>query len=259
MTFNYFDKYAFGCYYMNMFRRLLNGLTELIYPQVCLVCKAKLKDKPNIDGVICRECWQRIEKNNPPFCRSCGRHLDKKYIAKNICAPCLRKSQYFDRAFSPCKYEGITKTLIHEFKYKNKEYIGLTLGKLMVEFIKEYGLPVSDLDFIIPVPLHKTRLREREFNQAEILSKPLELAFGTPVMINNLTRNRYTKTQTGLENEKRFANVKGSFTVEDKTKVKGRNILLVDDVLTTSATSSEAAYALKDAGANIVFVLTLAS
>ncbi len=242
-----------------LYGRVLNGLTELIYPQVCLTCKVKLKDKPNIDGIICRECWQKIKKNNPPFCRSCGRHLEKKSIAHNICAPCLKKTQYFDRAFSPCKYEGVTKKLILEFKYKNKDYIGLTLSKLMIEFIKEYDLPIGDLDFIVPIPLHKTRLREREFNQAEILCKPLGLTFSTPIMANNLKRHRYTKTQTGLENEKRFTNVKGSFSVKDKPSIKGKNILLVDDVLTTSATSSEAAYTLKDAGANIVFVLTLAS
>lgn len=128
----------------------------------------------------------------------------------------------------------------------------------MIEFIKEYNLPIDFIDFIIPIPLHKTRLREREFNQAQILSDYIALKFNKKVIPDNLRRSRYTKTQTELEENDRFLNVKDSFVIDKSSDIKGKNILLVDDVLTTAATSSEAAYALKSAGANIVFVLTLA-
>jgi ComF family protein len=129
----------------------------------------------------------------------------------------------------------------------------------MVEFIREYNMPIELMDFIIPIPLHKTRLREREFNQAQILSNHIGAEFNKKIINNNLIRRRQTKTQTDLEDRQRFLNIEGSFWVDNKEDIKGKNILLVDDVLTTGATSSEAAYVLKQAGANIVFVLTLAN
>ena len=115
------------------------------------------------------------------------------------------------------------------------------------------------LDLIIPIPLHKTRLREREFNQAGILGEQIARNFNKTSSSDNLIRHRGTKTQTGLENKERLLNAKGSFMVKDATAIKGKNILLIDDVLTTMSTCSEAAHALKAAGANIVFVLSLAN
>jgi ComF family protein len=129
----------------------------------------------------------------------------------------------------------------------------------MIGFIKEYSLPINDMDLILPVPLHTQRLREREFNQAGLLSRNIAAHFKKESCDNILRRSRPTKTQTDLETNQRFLNVKGSFSVNDKADLKGKNILLVDDVLTTGATSSEAALTLKNAGANIVFVLTLAN
>ncbi len=109
------------------------------------------------------------------------------------------------------------------------------------------------------MPLHSTRLREREYNQAEILSTNIAREFNKVVACDVLIRNRNTKTQTELEPEQRLHNVRGSFFVKKAEKINKKNLLLVDDVLTTGATSSEAAGTLKAAGANIVFVLTLAN
>lgn len=243
---------------MDMLRRLTNGLIDIIYPRICLGCKNKLKDS-SVDSLICSQCWDSIERNTPPFCYSCGRHLDKPKFTKNICPNCIKIKLYFDRAFSPCVYTGLIKELVHQFKYQNKDHLGLPLSRLMIEFIKEYNLPVDYLDFIVPIPLHKTRLREREFNQAEILSKYIAREFNKKILNNALGRHRNTKTQTELEINERFLNVRGSFSLNNNADIKGKNILLVDDVLTTGATSSEAALTLKDAGANIVFVLTLAN
>ena len=145
------------------------------------------------------------------------------------------------------------------FKYKDKDYLGFTLSKLMIEFIKDYNLPMEFVDLVIPIPLHKARLREREFNQAEILSNHIASEFNKRVLPDALMRLRNTKTQTELEISERFANVQGGFSAAKNEDIKGKNILLVDDVLTTGATSSEAARTLKNAGAHIVFVLTLAN
>jgi ComF family protein len=238
---------------------LIKGLVDIVYLRTCLVCKTRLKGISSIDNLVCGQCWNKIKKNPPPFCHSCGRHLDGKNSVKNICLKCVRKKIHFDRAFSPCLYDGVIKELIHEFKYNGKDYLGRTLSRLMIEFIKEYALPMDCLDLIVPVPLHKTRFREREFNQAQILSGYIAKEFDKKVLDNALIRNRHTKTQTELEEDKRFLNVQNSFSVVRAEDIKGANILLVDDVLTTTATSSEAAHALKKSGANIVFVLTLAN
>lgn len=238
---------------------LLTGLAELICPKRCLVCKNSIKEKPVVDGCICTGCWNKIKKNTPPFCHRCGRRLESRNFAKNVCPGCIRYQPCFDRAFSPCIYEGAIKELIHEFKYHDKEYLGATLSKLMIDFVREYNLPIDFMDSIIPVPLHKSRLREREFNQAQILSEYVAKEFYKPLLADALVRNRPTRTQTELADRERLSNVKDSFTVVKDGAVKNRNILLVDDVLTTAATSSEAARSLKNSGANIVFVLTLAN
>ena len=241
-----------------MIRQLINGFADIIYPKTCLACKNKLKSKA-ADIFVCTGCLNSIKRNLPPFCSSCGRHLEKRNFSKNICPACQKTGLHFDRAYSPCVYTGVIKELIHEFKYKNKDYLGAALSRPMVEFAKEYDIPMDFLDFIIPMPLHKTKLREREFNQAEILSGYIAGEFKKPLLSDILVRHRNTKTQTDLETGERFANVKGSFTVTKDSGIKGKNLLLVDDVLTTGATSSEAALSLKNAGANVVFVLTLAN
>jgi len=241
-----------------MLRRLIKGLVDIVYPKICLACKNKL-DGSSVNNLICAKCWSKIKRNVPPFCHFCGRHLNNPSLAKNICRHCLVTKLHFDRAFSPCVYEGVIKELIHEFKYKSKDYLGSPLSKLMIGFIKEYNLPMDYLDFIIPIPLHKTRMREREFNQAQILSEYIAKEFKKNLLSDVLIRHRHTKTQIDLEINQRLLNVLESFSVTKQSDIKGKNLLLVDDVLTTAATSSEAARTLKDAGANIVFVLTLAN
>ncbi|MEK6727896.1 MAG: ComF family protein [Candidatus Omnitrophota bacterium] len=241
-----------------MFRALLNSLADIIYPRICLACKHKL-DNAHIDNLICKKCWSSINKNLPPFCHSCGRRLKKENFTKNICPACVKINLHFDRAFSPCIYDGAVKKLIHVFKYARKDYLGEPLSKLMIGFIKEYNLPIKYMDYIVPVPLHAIKLREREFNQADILSKHIAEEFNKEILKNNLIRHKFTKTQAELKADERILNIRGSFSVIKPEGVKGKNLLLVDDVLTTGATASEAALTLKQAGANIVFVLTVAN
>jgi competence protein ComFC len=237
---------------------LISGFVDILYPKICLVCRNKLKAVA-ISELVCPGCWAKIKKNHPAFCRRCGRNLEKKSFALHVCLGCIKRTLHFDRAFSPCVYEGTIKELIHQFKYGKKDYLGPLLSSLMIEFIEDYDLPIDLLDLIIPVPLYPARLREREFNQAEILSRQLAKAFNKEVLTDNLIRHRPTKTQTELPPAERLLNVKESFAVKNTKALDGKNILLVDDVLTTGATASEAALTLKDAGAHIVFVLTLAS
>ncbi len=235
------------------------GLVDLVYPRVCEVCKQNLRNITSIDKLVCAQCWSKIKRNVPPFCSSCGRHLDKKNISKNICPSCARAKLHFDRAFSPCMYEGAMRELIHNFKYKNKEHLGGVLSRLLTEFIKEYSLPMKYMDIIVPIPLHAAKMREREFNQAHTLGSFIAEEFNIHLSPDVLCRHRNTRTQAELEPRHKLDNVKNCFSVNNKMSVKNKNILLIDDVLTTGATSSEAARSLKESGANVVFVLALAN
>jgi len=241
-----------------MLQGLLKGLKDLVYPNCCLACKNKIELNEKQD-LICAGCWDKIEKNTPPFCAACGRHLDSEAIRKNTCLSCLGEKFYFDRAFSPCIYTGTIKKLIHEFKYANKDYLSKPFGQLMNTFIRDYYLPVEQVDFIIPVPLHKSRQREREFNQAELLSQQVADEFNKKVLKGALMRSKATKTQTELTFQERRQNLQRSFTVTRPELIKDTNLLLIDDVLTTGATANEAAKSLKSAGAKIVLLLTLAN
>lgn len=241
-----------------MLRDLFKGLRDLIYPSHCLACENKIEPAEKQE-LVCANCWEKIECNLPPFCASCGRHLGPESIEKNTCLSCKKERFNFDRAFSPCTYTGTVKKLIHEFKYRGKDYLGKPLAGLMNEFIRDYCLPIEHLDFIIPVPLHESRLREREFNQAQILSEQVGKEFNKEVLTGALIRNKPTKTQAELNAEERRQNVDKSFSVSKPERIKDRNLLLIDDVLTTGSTSNEAAKTLKQAGAKIVLLLTLAN
>lgn len=243
---------------MGLMHNLIHGLTDIVYPKTCHVCKNKI-GVSSIDEVICPACWAKIKINLPPFCQRCGRSLRGERFIKNACVGCISRPLHFDGAFSPCSYEGVLKELIHLFKYKNKDYLGATLSKLMINFIKEYNLPIESVDSIVPIPLSGRKLREREFNQALILCQYLSRSFNKDVLGDALLRHRDTKTQAELKDSERLINVKGAFSLKRRYAIKGKNVLLIDDVLTTGATSSEAALTLKQAGANTVYVLTLAN
>ena len=243
-----------------MLRGLWEGLKDLIYPNCCLVCKNIIRPT-NQRQLICAGCWDKIEKNLPPFCAYCGRHLTVEAIKKDTCPSCSKYSAnfYFDRAFSPCIYTGTIKKMILEFKYSGKDYLGNHLGKLMNAFIRDYRLPIEHLDFLVPIPLHRSRKREREFNQAEILSHEIGREFNKKVLADALVRVKPTKTQTELAFQERYQNMEKSFSVMKPELIQDANLMLIDDVLTTGATSSQAARCLKEAGAKKVLLLTLAS
>ena len=130
----------------------------------------------------------------------------------------------------------------------------------MIDFIKEYELPINYINAVVPIPLHERKMREREFNQSEILGEAIAKEFNIELLKDGLSRVRDTASQVDLADKDRWSNIKDCFAVDTRieNRLKGRNLLLVDDILTTGATCSEAASTLKNAGAGVVFVLTLA-
>lgn len=243
----------------NGVKGFLNRLLNILHPRICLVCLGGLKDN-GIDNLLCFNCWSRIKKNIPPLCAICGRQIREMHASSGrVCHNCQRQNFSFDRALSPCLYEGVIRELIHKYKYQNKDYLSSLLAKLLIEFIYQYRISLDLFDLVMPIPLHKIKLREREFNQAELIARQIAKEFCLDLVSTNLWRKHNRKAQMELSKEKRWENIQGCFALHNPVQVKGKNILLVDDTLTTGATCSEAAAVLKAAGAVSIFILTLAN
>jgi len=198
--------------------------------------------------------------NSPPFCKKCGRHikLEDKNPNMEVCTACQKKNLHFNRAWSVCSYNNKMKDLLHLFKYKNKTALRKPLGRLLVEFIQNFNIPIQRFDFIIPMPLHHVRLREREYNQSQLLTQELSKAFSLRISKNNLLRIRNTKPQSSLSPSERWQNIKEAFQVRYPEEINDKDVLIVDDLYTTGATASEASLSLKQAGAKDICVLTMA-
>ncbi len=240
---------------------------NLIYPLSCLICKVRLN--PLSDKPLCEICWNKIEFNSPPFCRVCGKHLPappetneatgpaKTQNLAFICKDCQTFSYFFRTAHSVCIYDGIIKECIHLFKYKGKLSLVKPLGKLMIDFVHNF-LDMKKIDLIIPVPLHSTKQRQRQFNQAQALAKSLSYAFSKRLQDKLFIKIKPGPAQVNLSRRERIKNVQGSFKIKNVRLLENKNILLVDDVLTTGATVNECARTLLEGGANRVDVFTLA-
>ncbi|MFH1406819.1 MAG: ComF family protein [Candidatus Omnitrophota bacterium] len=235
-------------------RRVLETFLDVLYPSRCLGCRRSI-DK---DALICQACWASIRKQMPPFCQKCGKEMysfDKN--ADVLCNECRDADYLFERAYSVCRYEEPLKHCIHSFKYAGKKSLAAALSEMLIEFCKQH-LDMRSLNLIVPVPLHPARQREREFNQAELLAKPLAETFGIEHGPKGLRRKTQGKAQSILNRELRLKNIVGAFEATQPDSLSGRSILLVDDVFTTGATVNECAKALRNARAKKVTVLTLA-
>lgn len=242
----------------NGVNRFLGHFYNIIFPKTCIVCRKPLENNA-IDNLLCKVCWYRIKKNTPPLCAICGRQIRGVHIANSVCSDCNRQRFSFDRSLSPCVYEGVIRELIHKFKYQNKEHLSSLLAKLLIEFICQYRIDLDIFNLAIPIPLDIIRLREREFNQSELIARKVAGEFSLPLSCSNLWRKYHRAAQMELKEEERRENVKGCFALRNPKAVKGKNIILIDDVITTGATCSEAAAVLKTAGAGSVWVLALAN
>ena len=241
-----------------MGQTFLGGLLDLIYPVNCLLCRIHLlSSKPSHLGtILCPRCRQHIELNTPPFCLKCSRHLEGKFHP--LCSSCRVFKPHFDQGWSICLYNETMRHLIHLFKYGSRTALRHDFSQIILSFIKNYTLNLEAFDLIVPVPLSTTRLRERGYNQAELLASAIAGQLKIPLIANNLIRTRHTLNQARTHRKDRWTNLKGAFRIKKSFYFSGKSILIVDDLLTTGATASEAAYVLKQAGAGKVGVLTLA-
>ena len=231
---------------------IIRGILSLIYPPRCQMCGESLGlfDK----RILCEICYNSIKLNTPPFCKRCGKSLPYE---NDICESCRTKTYYFDASYSVCIYEGVIRECIHKFKYNARLGLEWLFKDLMINFAEE-RIDMGRFDYLIPVPLHRVKHRERTFNQSQILTAYLSKRFRIPVLKNNLVRTRLGKPQMMLPKNKRLEDIKDSFKTKNSFLLKDKSVLLIDDVFTTGATVNECSKILKEAGVSSVEVLTLA-
>ncbi len=238
-----------------MLKGLWRGISDFIYPPVCLLCQKGLADAP-FHACLCSFCTQTIELNHPPFCGKCSANLSD--AGQTVCSRCRRQELYFDRAWSICLYNEAVRRLIHLFKYGQKIGLRREFSRLILDFTQAYRIDLSVYDYVVPIPLHSARLRERGYNQAHLLAEAIARQTAAPLN-TGLRRIRHTPYQASRSQKERWTNISDAFKIKHPLQFSKRRVLLVDDLMTTGATVSEAARLLKEAGAARVDVLTLAS
>jgi len=241
---------------------VLRTFLDLIYPPQCRICRTFLQEESGAaepSDFLCRACLSAFIPLESPHCPICGRSFSQGIGENHVCENCLRKRPFFDWAGAPYLFEGGLMEAIHQFKYSGKSYLAKSLGPLLKQYAGQKLSAGFERGLVMPIPLHAKRLRERGFNQSLLLARYVAELPELELDYLNLRRVRSTQPQTGLKGEERRKNVRRAFKLEDKSKVKGRVILLVDDVLTTGSTLNECARILKQAGASRVFGLALAS
>jgi len=246
-----------------------SALFRLVLGSGCALCYEQS------DAAVCSECASTFQCLGSACCPKCGRPKFEPSAVEHPrslnCGECEErridraKRWHFDRAVSTFLYEGRMRKAILTFKYRKRFRIGDVLGELLARHLppRLESYPTADNgtepDVIIPVPLHISRLREREFNQSAILAKHVGEALNLPIQYESLERIRATEPQWTLSPRQKVENVRGAFKVMRPRAVKGARILLVDDIFTKGATANECAKALTKAGAKSVIVGTLAT
>ena len=217
----------------------LAALADLFYPQRCVGCGRRASD------VLCRGCFEGLPRIEGPLCRRCG--MPTAFEAF-VCEECKNVDFSFETARAPLRYEGVGKEIVHALKYRGYARV---VEKLMAPLME--GVVEGRFDLVVPVPLHRSRLRRRGFNQAELMARGVAKKINAPVS-DKLEVVRRTRDQVELSAAGRRENVRGAFRARGPI---GGRVLLVDDVFTTGATLSACAEALARAGAREVHALSL--
>ena len=233
-------------------------LTDLLYPPACLLCHAPRPSagSPRGAAVICRGCAARLMPSGPPVCARCGVGVPGAFDAVMECRACRRRPPAFDAARSPWAYTDAAREAVHRFKYRRRWRLGRWLASEMASAAAA-AFPVEEVSAVLPVPQHWLTRRLRGFHGAGRLADAVARSLGKPCLTSALRCRRWTATQSRLPWRARVRNVRGAFAATERL-VRGRSILLVDDVLTSGATADACARALKAAGARRVFVLAAA-
>lgn len=232
--------------------KFLNNIFETLFPSgiTCFLCGDEVSES-KFD--LCNKCEAKIPRVKK-ICLKCGTPINSM---ANYCLTCKNTKRFFDLARSALIYKEDVAGAIRNFKYGGKKYLAKCFAKFLNEELNKLNL--TEIDYIIPVPLFPKRLKKRGYNQAQLLAEELSKTTLIPIDTTSLIRVKDTETQTELSYRQRQNNLEDAFKVENKKKLKGKTVLLIDDVLTTGSTANHCSKILKDAGVKVIYVLTVAT
>ena len=233
----------------------LDAGLSFFYPEICQSCGREPATAGQ--GYVCSGCWKNVRFIESPFCERCGLPFEGEITESFECGNCAQMDLHFSQARSAVAARGLVLDIIHRYKYQRALWFEAFLADLLVRQAAPH-LIRAPWDMIIPVPLHRLKREEREFNQAERMAFHLSSATGIPMESRTLKRVEPTLTQTALTRAERASNVRRAFALHKPPSLKAKRVILVDDVFTTGATTSACAKVLKAAGAADVAVWTVA-
>ncbi|QHI72022.1 ComF family protein [Aminipila terrae] len=241
-------------------------LSDLIFPSnIYCICCGNLIDNSRIYA-LCDQCLESIHWANGRTCAKCGKVLmetegrkllDQIRSGPELCDNCQNNTHYFEQGFTCMQYSSMEREMVHRFKFNGCAYMGDKLGKILLDRILPEHL---QLHLVMAVPMHPRNQVKRGYNQSELMAKMVAKGLGVDYNNQVLVRKQYKAPMNKLNAEQRYANVKSSYGLKQNSpKLEHQSILLIDDVYTTGSTVDECSRLLKEAGAEKVYVLTLAA
>ena len=216
-----------------IFKQILQGALQLFFPHICQGCGSDLLRPENL---LCIRCLSELPHTRFAFFEN--NPVEKIFIGRLPIAA-AHSEFYFTK-------NELIQTLIHKLKYNGRKDIGICLGEMLGTTLMQSGR-FNNLDYLIPLPLFAQKEYERGYNQAEIICRGIQNISNSPILTQNLIRQRPTETQTRKHRTERWQNVDGSFVLRDPSALENKSILLVDDVLTTGATMEACGRTLQEA------------
>jgi ComF family protein len=234
-------------------RSVVAAAADLFLPPTCLACRKPV----STSGTLCAACWTGMAFIERPYCERLGTPFASEAGDALLSPAAIADPPAYDRARAAARYGDVARELVHLLKYGDRLDLARPLGRWMARAGAEL---LHDADALVPVPLHWTRLVQRRFNQSAQLAQAISRVSGVRVLDHALLRTRATRPQIGLARKERARNVQGAFAVAEAARidVKGRKLIVIDDVVTSGATVDICARVLRRAGAARVDVLALA-
>ena len=232
---------------MNSF---LNTLLTWLYPRRCPVCDEPVKP---YHALVCNDCADVPVLIKPPFCMRCGKHLAEE--EKEYCSDCASHTHFYDRGRALFSYKSVSDS-IARFKYRGRQEYAAYYAARMAEGLAGF-ICACRADALIPVPLHKSKLKARGYNQAEVLAEELSALTGIPMFPNLIERVEKTAPMKDLSAAERQNNLKRAFKIR-RNDVKLSTIIIIDDIYTTGSTMDAVSREFKKAGVQRIYFLTLA-
>ena len=239
----------------NFFTKAKELVLHILFPNTCYACRRDLalgQKEP-----LCENCLKQIKKVGPLYCRRCGKPLPDGGAHCYQCRGTEARQFKCKIIRSASVFGPQIRALVHAFKYADQSYLSDFLSDMMCRYFSDYT-ELSETELIIPVPLHVKKVKKRGYNQAELLAESLAKKLSLPLAKQVLKRVRNTPSQTKLGREERLKNMSNAFECINGEKIKGKVVLLIDDVATTGATLEGCAVALKKAGVKKVMAYTFA-